>query len=82
MIVFYQLLPCFNFQLMMEQTIYYIMATNRLNGKREAITAGYFDYESVDGILRNYLRVHPDKRTHLRPTIHKRTVSIPFKSKK
>ena len=66
----------------MEQTIYYIMATNRLSGKREAITAGYFDYESVDSIQRNYLRVHPDKRTHLRPVIHKSTVSIPFKTKK
>ena len=66
----------------MTETVYYIMATNRLSGKREAISAGYFDYGIVEGIYKNYLRVRPDKRTHLRPTIHHSTMSIPFKQKK
>lgn len=66
----------------MTETVYYIIATNKLSGKREAISAGYYSYEKVDGILRNFLRVRPDKRTHLRPTIHKSTITIPFKRKK
>lgn len=57
-------------------TVYFIMATNRLTGKRKAISAGYFDEGVVNGILKNYLRVKPEKRTHLRPTIHKREISI------
>ena len=60
----------------MEQTIYFIMATNKLSKKREAISAGYFDETVVEGILKNYLRVNPEKRTHLRPTIHKVTRTI------
>jgi hypothetical protein len=60
----------------MEQTIYFIMATNKLSKKREAISAGYFDKTVVEGILKNYLRVNPEKRTHLRPTIHKVTRTI------
>ena len=60
----------------MIDTVYYIMATNKLSGKREAISAGYFDETVVEGILKNYLRVNPEKRTHLRPTIHKVTRTI------
>lgn len=62
----------------MMDTVYYIMATNKLSGKREAISAGYYDKDKLEGILKNYLRVRPEKRTHLRPTIHKELVGIDF----
>ena len=66
----------------MTETVSFIMATNKLSGKREAISAGYFDKHVVEGILRNYLRVRPEKRTHIRPTIHTALVGIDFKPNK
>ena len=58
------------------------MATNKLSLKREAISAGYFDNTKVEEIRKNFLRVRPEKRTHLFPTIHKSTTTINFKYSK
>ena len=65
----------------MMDTVYYIMATNKLSGKREAVSASYYDREKVEGIRKNYLRVRPAKRTYLRPTIHKALVGIDLSNK-
>jgi hypothetical protein len=65
----------------MMDTVYYIVATNKLSGKREAVSAAYYDREKVEGIRKNYLRVLPSKRTHLRPKIHQALAGIDLSNK-
>lgn len=49
--------------------LYVIMATSRLTGEREPISAKCTSEDTLKHMLRRYLRIPARKRTHTRPVI-------------